>query len=152
MFSLMTWCRKTFCLPLWMNRVHLTVHCQQTQPHCLCSSLSEFHVAASTQHQAQVNIFSHWQGFPIQAWHDVNHRALTTLEGGQIELMSVHSMSYKSLEPLEFWGHCLFEHSFHTLAYFLNARCSAVSSPPSFQQHQHKANFDIKPGATCQKV
>lgn len=72
----------------------------------LCSSLSEFHVAGLTQHQAQVHIFSHWQGFPIQAWHDVNHKSLTTLESGQIEPVPVHSMSHRhnSLEPLEYWG------------------------------------------------
>lgn len=117
---------------------------------CLNSTLSIFHVAASTQHQVQGNIFSHWQGFPIWSWHGVNHKALTALERGQIELVPFHRMSHKSLEPLEYWGH--FSNLFHVVAYFLNAWCSAVPPPPSFQQQKHRANFDIKPGATCQKV
>lgn len=58
--------QEDFCLlyvHLWMNVEFICQYFISKHSLTLCSSLSKFHVPASTQHQAQVNIFSHWQGF-----------------------------------------------------------------------------------------
>lgn len=135
------------------HRVHLPVHQQQMQPHSVCVPVcpnSMWLCQPSTKPKLIYLVTG--RAFPFRLGMMLTTKALTTLESGQIELMSVHGMSCKSLEPLEYWGPFHFEHLFCILIYFLNAWYSAVSPPPSFQQHQHEANFDIKPRATCQKV
>lgn len=134
--------------------VHLPVHHQQKQPHSICVPFCPNSVWLC-QHSTKPKLIYLVTGraFPFRLGMMLTTRLWPPWK---VDRLSSCLFTVCHVSAWNHWstGATSTLNTFFTylLAYFLNAQYSAVSPPPSFQQQQHKANFDIKPGATCQKV